>query len=68
MQLHHVPNNTKVKLLEDDTGPPGAVSLKKGDIIEFGHIDGMYSFCRKEGVTVHLKAWTEVEIVENNDA
>lgn len=30
----------------------------------FGHIDGMYSFCKDlEGAIVHFAAWTEVEKV-----
>jgi hypothetical protein len=30
----------------------------------FYHIDGMYSYCKnKEGETVHLVAWAEVEVV-----
>lgn len=67
MKLYEVPRNTNVRLLEDNDGPPGAKSLKKGDIIKFHHIDGMYSFCHdKEGNIVHIVAWAEVEPVNDN--
>ena len=35
------------------------------DTYWFGHIDGMYSFCKdSEGKVVHFAAWTEVEVVD----
>lgn len=64
-KLYEVPRGCYVKLLEDDDGPPAAKQLKKGDIVKFHHIDGIYSFCHDEkGDIVHIKAWTEVEIVK----
>lgn len=72
MKLLDVPRNTLVRLLPDPETlsetiqvPPGAPELKVGDIIKFHHLDGMYSYCHKEGVDipVHLVAWQEVEIV-----
>ena len=51
--------------------PPGAQPIKKGELIFFDHIDGMYSFCYQvdpdtlEHVhIVHIAAWTHVEPVE----
>ena len=51
--------------------PPGAPLVKKGEVIKFEHIDGMYSLCQVldqktyEPLGVcHLAAWTEVELVE----
>ena len=63
MKLYEVPNRTTVRLLEDDDGPPSSLPLKAGDVVEFDHIDGMYSYCLKDGKIVHIKAWTQVEIV-----
>lgn len=67
-QLYKVPNGSMVRVLEDDDGPPGAKVIRAGDRIKFHHIDGMYSFCHdKDGNIVHLKAWTEVEIINNDN-
>lgn len=34
----------------------------------FGHIDGMYSFCKDpDGKIVHFAAWTEVEVLDGLD-
>lgn len=64
MKLYEVPKNTKVKVLSEVKVPPGAPIIKPGDIIKFGHIDGMYSYCHTEdGDLVHMAAWTEVERV-----
>ena len=64
MKLYEVPRNTYVKVLEAEAPPPGALAIDVEQIVYFSHIDGMYSFCEtKDGDIVHLKAWTEVEIV-----
>lgn len=64
MKLYEVPSNTYVKVLEAEVPPPGALAVDVGQIIYFSHIDGMYSYCKDiDGNIVHLKAWTEVEIV-----
>lgn len=53
MELYNVPNKTKIRIPETD------------DILLFDHIDGMYSYCiDMSGGVVHLAAWTDVEIVE----
>jgi len=70
MELYNVPRGSKVRLIEENILPdecvaPGSPKVKKGDIVHFDHVDGMYSFCRDlKGNIVHLKAWAEVEIVE----
>jgi len=47
--------------------PPGAPPINLKEIIDFHHIDGMYSFCvNAKGETVHLAAWTEVEVVDED--
>lgn len=49
MKLYTIPRNSYVK-------------LEDGEIVFFGHIDGMYSYCVvPEGVTL-LGASTEVEM------
>ncbi len=62
MELHKVANNTHIKVLDDIKVPVGAPSIKKGEILKFYHIDGMYSKCmNKKGDIVHLVAWAQVE-------
>ena len=63
MKLYEAPSKTNVRLLNDIATPPGAPELKKGDVIFFDHLDGMYSYCEKDGNVVHLVGWAEVEIV-----
>lgn len=66
MKLYDVPNKTRVRLLSDIQVPIGALELKAGDEIFFDHLDGMYSLCKdKEGNTVHLIGWAEVEIIND---
>lgn len=64
MKLYDVPNNTNVRVLGEIKVPPDAPEIKKGDILHFGHIDGMYSYCHNAAnQLVHIVAWAEVEIV-----
>ena len=64
VKLYDVPRDSKVKILGDIKVPMGAFQLKEGDVIDFKHIDGMYSLCYKDKVMCHLAAWAEVEIVK----
>mgnify|MGYP003460361217 FL=1 len=51
MKLYEVPRNTLVFVPE------------LNEYIWFGHIDGMYSYCKTmNDEVIHLAAWTEVEI------
>jgi hypothetical protein len=55
---------TWVRVLEDMNGPPASPDFKADDVVLFYHVDGMYSLCRNRGgELVHLKAWTEVELI-----
>lgn len=64
MKLYDVPRNSVIRVKEDYEGPPGAPSIKEGDVLKFSHVDGMYSLCRTQtGQIVHLKAWAEVEVL-----
>jgi len=63
MKLHKVPNRTWVRVVESDKVPPGAPFPERGERIFFDHIDGMYSYCKREDDSIiHLVAWQEVEI------
>lgn len=54
MKLYDVPRNTRIVIKDED-----GTELR----LNFGHVDGMYSYCTDdEGNVVHLAAWTEVEI------
>lgn len=60
MKLYNVPRNSQVRVTHDI---PEA-GLKDGDIIQFSHIDGMYSYCESsDGNTIHLIASLEVDLV-----
>jgi hypothetical protein len=57
-KLYEIPRGSLVRLAE-----PSEADLK----IWFGHIDGMYSFCKTlQGDVVHLAAWTPVEVLEKD--
>lgn len=66
MKLYDVPRETYIRLLENASVPPGSPDIKSNTILFFDHVDGMYSFCidcEKKQI-IHLSAFTEVEIVE----
>ena len=51
MKLYEVPRNSRIRIVGED------------EIINFSHIDGMYSYCtNSKGEVCHLAAWTEVEL------
>jgi hypothetical protein len=69
MKLYKVPRNSKIRILyeEDTIGPPGSITLNLQDTYHFGHIDGMYSYCKThDGIIAHIPAWAEVEIVSED--
>ena len=48
--------------------PRGSTILFDGKRYTFHHADGTFSLCfDKNNEVVHLSAWSEVEIVENED-
>ena len=69
MQLYEVPRTTEgtwVRVLEDTDGPVDSPNFQANDLVLFYHVDGMYSLCKaRDGSIVHLRAWTEVEVVED---
>ncbi len=63
MKLYKVPNNSRIIVKNKVSTPPASIPIEKGDILQFHHIDGMYSYCENEnGDVVHLVAWAEVEL------
>jgi len=65
MKLYDVPRNSKIKVLGDIKIPPAAQNIEEQEVLNFSHVDGMYSYCtNSNNEVVHLAAWTEVEIVE----
>jgi uncharacterized protein YhfF len=64
MKLYEVAPKTKVRVVGENRNPPCSIETTEGEELMFYHIDGMYSYCKNgEGETVHLAAWTEVEVV-----
>lgn len=53
-KLYEVPRNSKIRVEGID------------EVINFHHVDGMYSYCTGKDGVIHLAAWTEVEIVEES--
>ena len=69
MKLYNVPRNSKIKVITDIQVPPSSPIVEKQDLLNFSHIDGMYSYCTKDsGEVVHLVAWAEVEIVDDKSS
>lgn len=64
MELHKVPNNTRIRVIGEVKVPPSSPAINVGDELNFHHLDGMYSYCTTdEGQVVHLVAWADVEVV-----
>lgn len=64
MKLYEILRNTRVRVINPEGVPPGGINISDGEIVDFIHLDGMYSYCKNDkGEIVHLKAWQEVEIV-----
>jgi hypothetical protein len=65
MELYKVPRNSRIKVVGDIKIPPASLMVEVEEILNFSHIDGMYSYCtRDNGEVVHLAAWTNVEVVQ----
>jgi hypothetical protein len=48
MELHKVPNNSRIKIVTKDKVPPGAPPVDEGEELNFRSIDGMYSYCTRD--------------------
>jgi antirestriction protein len=68
MKLYDVPRNSKIRVLQEQQGPPGVEGFIEGETLIFHHIDGMYSVCTDEtGDIYHISASEEVEIKEQSN-
>ena len=64
MKLYDVPNHTLIRVKSDKQHPVAHRDFMEGEELMFHHIDGMYSYCTdKDGLPVHLAAWSEVEVI-----
>ena len=66
MKLYDLQSHLKIRIIDEVVKNPVA-SLKQdtGDVLDFEHIDGMYSLCYdKDRNPVHIAAWTEVEVLD----
>jgi len=66
IELGDVPNNTKIKVMDKKVRvPPFAPPVETGTILNFHHLDGMYSYNTDEdGNVVHIVAWSKVQIIK----
>jgi len=65
MKLYEVPNNSRIKVLNDIKVPPAAPPIESGEELKFIKIDGMYSLCKKDDGTIcHLVAWADVVVIK----
>jgi hypothetical protein len=64
MKLYEVPNNSKIRVISNIHTPLCSIRIDENSIINFHHIDGMYSYCtNSKGEVVHLSGTAEVEII-----
>lgn len=56
MKLWQVPRNSVIKYSYEN----------REYILDFDHVDGMYSVCYLDGKLVHLPANTDVEVLHRN--
>jgi len=68
MELFNIPENSKIIVKGNIKTPPASPQVKKGDILQFHHIDGMYSYCKNtDGEVVHLAAWADVDVIKEEE-
>ena len=66
MKLMDCPQNTWVRVVQNDNVPIASPPIIEDELIWFGHLDGMYSYCKNtNGNVVHLQAWAEVYVDED---
>lgn len=66
MELYAVPRNSYVKIVNYEGTCPGAIECSNDEVVKFKNLDGSYGRCiNKYGDDVYLRAWQEVEIVED---
>ena len=63
MKLYECPPNVKIRVMDEEGD---IIKDKDGEdlILDFRHVDGMYSLCYdKNGRPKHIAAWTDVEVL-----
>ena len=64
MKLYDVPCHSKIKVIGEIKTPIASPEIIEDEILDFKHIDGMYSLCKNSrGEIVYLVAWADVEII-----
>lgn len=56
----------KIDDIQTTKVPVAAPLPEDGKVYWFGHIDGMYSYCKDGEEVVHFAAWTDVEEVNQD--
>lgn len=65
MKLYELKKGDKFRIVDEEPRVPvGAPDAEYEKVYWFGHIDGMYSFCKDGDEVVHFAAWTKVERVD----
>jgi len=68
MKLFNIPENSKIIVKGNIETPPASIPIQKEDILQFYHIDGMYSYCKNtDGEVVHLAAWADVDVIKEDE-
>ena len=65
VKLYNVPNDSIIDIEHLGIKERGSKEIIK--TLEFKHIDGSYSLCYHKGYPVHIKAWTEVYIINTKN-
>ena len=68
MKLYDLKRGDKFRLTDEEVKVPVAHAEPDAcKVYWFGHIDGMYSYCKDGDDVVHFAAWTEVERVAETE-
>lgn len=61
MMICEAYEGSNIRLLESPEIPTGALEVKRGDILEYMYIDGMYAKCNDEaGNYYYISPWARV--------
>ena len=64
MKLYDLKKGDKFRIIDEEPRVPVCAPEADADkVYWFGHVDGMYSYCKDGDEVVHFAAWTEVERV-----
>lgn len=64
MKLYDLRRGDKFIIIDEEPKVPvSSAKPEEGKVYWFGHVDGMYSYCKDGDEVVHFAAWTEVERV-----